>query len=389
MKSDFENSANNMKSKVQNFVVAKSPELNVNNEIYEDINRLKNSINDFNTGITEDLYNINQNIKDNIVLFVDEYKETEFYQQTQAEITKLSGNFLEMNSQMMNSVDEQYLELKSKTSESEEVLSNSNTLSDNEIMGNNSELISQVAQQSLNTVSDVANAVTGQIGQIDSSQVMEVLKTAFTTAGEIFGSSGEDSSGSGGSGSSGSGGGGSSDSAESNSDSSSNGTSNDSEPINNDTPSTHGTTGTKVDASIYKTNEAQGFKVTTNNKTYNLTAEEKEILYAIVAAESDQSPDDALAVTTTILNRCESDNWTWISGDNTNPVTQATAANQFVVYQNGRYKQYMGGNAPDSVVQAVDAALGGVRNHEYESFRSNDTTGYSDNKITTTGNRYK
>lgn len=140
---------------------------------------------------------------------------------------------------------------------------------------------------------------------------------------------------------------------------------------------------------VYSNNTAKGFKVTTNNKTYELTASEKEILYAIVAAESDKSPDDALAVATTILNRCESPKWTWIKGDSTNPVTQATAANQFVVYQEGTYKKYMNGNAPDTVVKAVDDALAGTRNHEYLSFRSNNTTSYSSNMITSTGNRYK
>ena len=37
----------------------------------------------------------------------------------------------------------------------------------------------------------------------------------------------------------------------------------------------------------------------------------------------------------------------------------------------------------------VNTALAGVRNHDYESFRSNGTTGYSSNMITSTGNRYK
>lgn len=161
-----------------------------------------------------------------------------------------------------------------------------------------------------------------------------------------------------------------------------------------DTPETQGekttiekTTNKNLD--VYNDNTAKGFKVTTNNKTYELTASEKEILYAIVAAESDKSPDDALAVATTILNRCESPKWTWIKGDSRNPVTQATAANQFVVYQEGIYKKYMNGNAPDTVVKAVDDALAGVRNHEYLSFRSNNTTSYSSNMITSTGNRYK
>ena len=49
----------------------------------------------------------------------------------------------------------------------------------------------------------------------------------------------------------------------------------------------------------------------------------------------------------------------------------------------------MNGNAPSTVVQAVKDALAGVRNHKYCSFRSNGTTNYSNNMITSAGNRYK
>lgn len=83
---------------------------------------------------------------------------------------------------------------------------------------------------------------------------------------------------------------------------------------------------TNVDISEYKNKSSQGFVVTTGNKTYDLSEEDKELLYTIVAAESDKTPD---------------------------------------------------------------AALAGVRNQDYESFRSNGTTCYSSNMITSTGNRYK
>ncbi len=142
-----------------------------------------------------------------------------------------------------------------------------------------------------------------------------------------------------------------------------------------------------IDVSMYKENLALGFDVTTGNLTYELEDDEFELLCAIVSAESDKSYDDALAVITTILNRCESDSW--IESHGTDPIAQATAPNQFVVYQHGSYKSYMDGKAPDTVVQAVKDALAGVRNHEYLSFRSNGTTSYSDNMITATGNRYK
>lgn len=142
-----------------------------------------------------------------------------------------------------------------------------------------------------------------------------------------------------------------------------------------------------VDVSKYSNNSSSGFNVTTGNTTYSLSSSDVDLLYSIVSAESDQSYDDALAVATTILNRCEAPNW--IASHGTDPIAQATAPNQFVVYQHGSYKTYINGNSPETVQQAVNDALNGVRNHEYLSFRSNSSTGYSNNMITSTGNRYK
>lgn len=142
-----------------------------------------------------------------------------------------------------------------------------------------------------------------------------------------------------------------------------------------------------VDTSGYKSNEASGFVVTEGNTKYDLNDSDKDLLYAIVAAESDKSKDDALAVASTILNRCEDTRW--VNSHGTNPIKQATAPNQFVVYQEGYYKKYTNGQAPESVKQAVNDALNGVRNHNYLSFRSNGSTKYSSNMITETGNRYK
>lgn len=142
-----------------------------------------------------------------------------------------------------------------------------------------------------------------------------------------------------------------------------------------------------IDISKYHNNLEMGFEVTTGNLAYEVSDKEYELLCAIVAAESDKSYDDALAVITTILNRCESPNW--VRSHGVNPVAQATAPNQFVVYQEGSYKRYMDGNAPETVKTAVMDALAGVRNHNYLSFRSNDSISYSSNMITKTGNRYK
>lgn len=142
-----------------------------------------------------------------------------------------------------------------------------------------------------------------------------------------------------------------------------------------------------IDVSKYRNNLEAGFEVTVGNLAYKLSDKDIELLCAIVAAESDKSYDDALAVITTILNRCEAPNW--IRSHGTDPIAQATAPNQFVVYQHGSYEKFMNGNAPETVQQAVADALAGVRNHEYLSFRSNSTTSYSNNMISPTGNRYK
>lgn len=146
------------------------------------------------------------------------------------------------------------------------------------------------------------------------------------------------------------------------------------------------TTFTKIDTSIYHDNIAAGFKVTTDNKTYELNDTEYDTLCAIVAAESDKTYDDSLAVASTVLNRCETDRWIATNGDH--PIAQATAKGQYVVYEEGYYKKYLNGKAPETVKTAVKDALNGVRNHEYLSFRSNGSTRYSNNMITPTGNRY-
>lgn len=141
-----------------------------------------------------------------------------------------------------------------------------------------------------------------------------------------------------------------------------------------------------VDTSKYHSNPEAGFTVTTGNKTYEMSDSDRDFLYGIVAAESDQTYDDALAVISVILNRSESSQW--VASFGSDPVGQCKGANQFEVYSTGAYRSYTGGNAPNTVQEAVNDALNGVRNNEYLSFRSNGSTGYSSNMITSTGNRY-
>jgi hypothetical protein len=158
------------------------------------------------------------------------------------------------------------------------------------------------------------------------------------------------------------------------------------ETLTNVTGSALTSSASTIDTSIYTSNASKGFVVSTGNTTYDLSSSDTDLLYSIVAAESDKSYDDALAVISVILNRCE--NSAWVNSYGTSPVKQATAKNQFVVYQSGSYKTYTNGNAPDTVKQAVNDALAGVRNCNYLSFRSNGSKNYSNNQITSTGNRY-
>lgn len=147
---------------------------------------------------------------------------------------------------------------------------------------------------------------------------------------------------------------------------------------------------TSVDPSGYSNNEAMGFKVTTGHRTdYPLTEEEYNVIAAIISAECDGTPDDALAVASVIFNRCDDPTWvSYVKSDS--PYKQATFPNQFVVYQGGQYKSYMPPNSPKPAAKAaLDAVLNGYRNCSYLSFRSNGSKSYSNNMISPTGNRYK
>ena len=87
---------------------------------------------------------------------------------------------------------------------------------------------------------------------------------------------------------------------------------------------------------------------------------------------------------TTILNRSETHNWIEFAGRD--PMLQATAKNLFAVYNHGRYKEYLN-NVPEPVYTAVRDCLKGVRNHKYLEINPNKA--FSDNYISSTGNRYR
>lgn len=152
-----------------------------------------------------------------------------------------------------------------------------------------------------------------------------------------------------------------------------------------------------LDVSKYKSNPALGFVVTDDNPQYELSSEDFDLVVAIVSAEYEKSRDDALAVISVILNRCDSPRWSNWAGKT--PREQVTKPNQFEVYTIKSYLKYM----PDGsqyntqhrvlATEAVTDALNGIRNNKYESFRSWTyiTNGdyYSYNYIVEGGNRYK
>ncbi len=139
--------------------------------------------------------------------------------------------------------------------------------------------------------------------------------------------------------------------------------------------------------------ETDNFEVTTGNETYEyLSDKDYEFFTAVVAAESNGNRHDALAVASSILNRCESEKWVAevdkLGMDGTNPISQIKAPGQYQVYEEGRYLEYLN-NVSIEVEDACNSALyDGIRNNSYCSFRSNDTVAYSDNLIVEGGNRF-
>ena len=152
-----------------------------------------------------------------------------------------------------------------------------------------------------------------------------------------------------------------------------------------------------IDASKYINNEAMGFVVTEGNKEYSLSDYEFDVVVAVVAAEyHNEYPDDALAVVSVILNRCDSAKW--VSWAGSTPYSQVITKGQFEVYfttnENISYKRFMpGGSKYGSskyaiAKQAVLDGFNGIRNNSYLGFRSGSSVSYSDYYIVPGGNRY-
>lgn len=147
-----------------------------------------------------------------------------------------------------------------------------------------------------------------------------------------------------------------------------------------------------VDASKYSNNEVNGFKVSEGNKQYSLDDYEFNVVVAVVAGEFDKNKDDALAVVSVILNRCDSSKWNSWAGST--PYTQVTRKGQFEVYGAGYYLSYMpngnkyGSEKYNIARQAVIDGLNGIRNNSYLGFRAWHISSYSDKYMVYGGNRY-
>lgn len=147
-----------------------------------------------------------------------------------------------------------------------------------------------------------------------------------------------------------------------------------------------------VDASKYINRESMGFVVTEGNRQFTLNDNEFNVVVAVVSSEFDKNKDDALAVVSVILNRCDSAKWRSWSG--ITPYDQVIRAGQFEVYASGAYKSYMPGGSRygsekyNVAKQAVIDGFNGIRNNKYLGFRAWHISNYSDKYIVDGGNRY-
>lgn len=128
---------------------------------------------------------------------------------------------------------------------------------------------------------------------------------------------------------------------------------------------------------------------------YNLTKEQFDVVVAIVLAESKaESYDDAYGVINTIFNRTNSEKWTsWVSSIFGNELGknlyyQAICPNQFVVYANGTYLDYINANNLPGYQAVIDFLYTKEIKHIYLSFVANGCDESDKEQLVENGNLY-
>lgn len=124
---------------------------------------------------------------------------------------------------------------------------------------------------------------------------------------------------------------------------------------------------------------------------YNLTEYELDVCCAITCAEAcgeGTNYEEAVNVINTAYNRIISKTWVAYFGNNI--YEQLTAPNQFIVYQNGRYKEYLGKTELPGYQAVIDFLSNtcSLKAHNYLAFRSNQTKIDGSIMLVSGGNNY-
>ena len=138
---------------------------------------------------------------------------------------------------------------------------------------------------------------------------------------------------------------------------------------------------------IMSDEEILNSKINSILEAYNITREEFDVVVAIAMAEAKEgSYLDTYAVVTTMCNRINSRTWVdYISSlydaeVGTNIYYQAITDGQFVVYESGRYKEFLNNQEGDSFNAVVDCLTDNMNSkrlmHNCLSFKSADTPDY-------------
>ena len=100
---------------------------------------------------------------------------------------------------------------------------------------------------------------------------------------------------------------------------------------------------------------------------YGLTEDELNLVYAVVMQEGGPTYESAEYVMSTIINRVNNpDKWSW-AGETI--IDQITYPQQYCYSLDDYWKQYLDGNVPDTVKNAVKSVIEFGPVHNYDCFR--------------------